>query len=157
MKHNGKYKGPSEGLKKQQVLKKLNMHTQTKKSKNENMINDLDTQSFAIEKLRNDPKDSKPDNSSDQIFPSSGDVSKHSINKNGEISNTDSGKGNIKDSNVSTLSTAITKSDEIANAKKVSAFINKILHNNLPKEMTEWPLCLLVGIFFYLNIYKGKM
>jgi len=144
MKFNDKYKSLPEKIKKQQVVKKLNVHTPTKKSKSEIMINDLDTQSCTINKLRNGQKDSKP-NSSDRIFPSSCDVSKHSVNKNVESLNTDSGKGNSKDNNVSTT---INENDDIANAKKVSAFIKKILHNDIPKEMTEWPLCLLVSILF---------
>lgn len=109
------------------------------------MNNDLVTQSCTVDKLRNDPKDSKPDNSSDRIFPSYCDVSKYSVNKHGDSLNTDTGKCNTKYNNVST---AITESDDVENAMKVSAFINKILHNNLPKEMAEWPICLSVRIFF---------
>jgi len=115
------------------------------------MNNDLDTQSCTIDKLRNDPKDSKPDNSSDSIIPSFCDVSKYSVNKDGYSLNTNIAKCNIKYINVST---AITESDDVIN-EKLSAFIKKTLHN-LPKEMTKWPFCFSVRIFFFSKYICGE-
>jgi len=60
---------------------------------------------YDIEKPSNDPKDSKPDNDIDGIFPFSGDVIKHSVSKNYDSSNTDCDKSNIKDSDVPTAVT----------------------------------------------------
>jgi len=125
MEHNGKYKGPVE------------------ENNSEIMINDPDTQLCIIEKPSNGPKGSKPDNGSDIIFPFSGNVIKHSVNKNDDSSNTNSGKRNINDSDVPTT---VTENDEITNARKVAAFVRKILHNEVPDEKMEWPPCLLVRI-----------
>ncbi|NP_001156160.1 uncharacterized protein LOC100163293 [Acyrthosiphon pisum] len=123
MEHNGKYKGPTE------------------ENNSEIVINDLDTLSRIIEKPSDGPKDSKPDNGTDSIIPSSGDVIKHSVNKNDDSSNTDCGKRNIDDCDVPTV---ITENDEIANARKIAAFVRKVLHNEVPDEKMEWPLCLLI-------------
>jgi len=125
MEHDGKYKGPTE------------------ENNSEIMINDPDTQLCLIEKPSNSPKGSKPDNGSDIIFPFSGNVIKHSVNKNDDSSNTNSGKRNINDSDVPTT---VTENDEITNARKVAAFVRKILHNEVPDEKMEWPPCLLVRI-----------
>ncbi|XP_022171895.1 uncharacterized protein LOC111040557 [Myzus persicae] len=96
-----------------------------------------------IRKPKNRTKNSKPVNGSDRSFPSSLDVRKrkHSVNKSGESSNTNRGKGNIKDTNAQT---AITEKDDVAIAIKVAAFVRKVLHNELPKEKMEWPLFLLI-------------
>ncbi|CAI6376977.1 unnamed protein product [Macrosiphum euphorbiae] len=123
MEHDGKHEGPAE------------------ENSSEIVINDPDTQLCTIEKLSNDPKDSKPDNGSDSISPLSGDVTKHSVNENDDGSTTNCGKRNIDNCDAPT---AVTENDEIANAKIISAFIRKVLHNEVPDDKTEWPLCLLI-------------
>ncbi|XP_022171058.1 uncharacterized protein LOC111034217 [Myzus persicae] len=134
MKHDDKFNSPAGGAKNQQVEKKLNAFTPTKKNNDEIMMSDLDTQFSIIEKLRNSPKDSKRIKGNGRSFPSSFDGRKHSLNKSGESSN-------IKDTNART---AKTERDDKANARKIAAFVRKVLHNELPKEKVEWPLCLLI-------------
>jgi len=150
MKRIARYKCPAK-VQKQQVEKILNAPFPTKESNSEIVVNDLDTQ--IIEKLSNGLDDSKPDNDCDSIFPLSGDVIKYSVKKNCESSNTDCGlitsKSNIKDSNVTT---DITEIDDIANAKMLSAYVKEVLHNEIPDERIEWPLHLLVKIYF-IKIY----
>jgi len=93
------------------------------------------------------PKDSKKDDDSDNISPFSGHV--HSVNKNDNGSNTDCGESNIKDSDVPT---AVTN-DEKENARKIAAFVEKVIHNEMIQDdKMEWPLCLLVRIYF-IKIY----
>ncbi|XP_022178015.1 uncharacterized protein LOC111039045 [Myzus persicae] len=128
MKRNGKFNSPAEGVKIQQVEKKV---TLTKKNNSEIMIR----------KPRNRTKNSKPVNGSGRSFPSSLNVRKHSVNKSGESSNTDRGKGNIKRTNAQT---AITEKDDVAIAIKIASFIRKVLENELPKEKMEWPLFLMI-------------
>ncbi|KAL4105178.1 hypothetical protein QTP88_020450 [Uroleucon formosanum] len=52
------------------------------------------------------------------------------------------GKDNIKYS--CNVPTAVTNSDAIASQKKIRDFIRKLLHDDLPKEMMEWPTCLFI-------------
>jgi len=131
MEHNGKYEGPAQ------------------ENNNKIVINDPDTQLCIIEKLSNGSKDSKPDNGSDRISPLSDDE----VNKNDDSSNTDCGKKNINDCDVPT---AVAENDEIANSKKIAAFVRKVLHNEVPDEKMEWPLCLLVRIYFIKIYLWGK-
>jgi len=58
MKHNSKYKCPTEGAQRQQVEKKImNVFTPTKENNSEIMINDLDTQFSVIENSVNTNND----------------------------------------------------------------------------------------------------
>jgi len=132
MEHNGKHEGPAE------------------ENSSEIVVNDPDTQLCTIEKLSNDPKDSKPDNGSDSISPLSGDVTKHSVNKNDDSSTTNCGKRNIDNCDAPTEN-AVTE-EEIAHAQIISVLIRKILHNEMPIKKTEWPLSMLVRIHF-IEIY----
>jgi len=65
------------------------------------------------------------------------------------------GKDNIKDS--CNVPTAVTKSDDITNQKKLAEFVKKVLHNDLPKEMMddECPSCSLVRIYFMKIYFQG--
>ncbi|MCV5004200.1 hypothetical protein OFM39_31570, partial [Escherichia coli] len=56
---------------------------------------------------------------------------------------------NIKDSN---KPTAIAEHDDKANAKRVAAFVRKVIHNEIPEVKAGGPLSLLVGIYF-IKIY----
>eukprot|EP00102_Acyrthosiphon_pisum_P019666 XP_016656876.1 PREDICTED: uncharacterized protein LOC100569711 isoform X2 [Acyrthosiphon pisum] len=87
----------------------------------------------------NGPKESRPDDDSDGISLLSGDV--NSVNKNDDGSNTDCGKSKIEDSDVPTT---ITDTDENENAKKLAAFVRKVLRDEVVDEKMEWPPCLLM-------------
>jgi len=97
----------------------------------------------------NGQKDSKPDDVSNSISPSSGDV--NSVSKNDGGSNAGCGGSNIADSNVPT---AVTD-PERENMMKVAMFVRKVLQNEMPDDKMEWPLCLLVRICFIIICLWG--
>lgn len=84
-------------------------------------------------------------------FPA--EVQNQQVEKKLNSSNTDCGsvtsKNNIKDSNVTT---DVTETDDIADAKRLSDYMKKILPNEIPDERIEWPLHLSVKIYF-IKIY----
>lgn len=140
MEHNDKYKVVTRGVKRQQPEKKLNALTRTKNDNSKIVINDQDTQCSTVQdstkKLRNDQMDSKPNNGSDKI-----DVSKHSLDNNGESSKT--GCDNIN--NLNTPTDTRTR-DDILNEFVVNELVKQLLHPHLPKlDVTfRWPIIIML-------------
>jgi len=138
MEHHSKFKNLTEKVKKKHEKKNYNTFTQTIIDNDRIVINDLETQCCIIqdnfEKDQNNIKDTKLDNNSDSIFPTSWKVSKHLVHNNSKTSDMDCSITNIK---------TVPESNDIVH-KKAASFIKKVLHNEIPKDNKQLPLVLLI-------------